>query len=172
MTGFVIYALPVAGGILALAPLPGRSDDYAADLAHLRDWRPALVISMTTMAEMQAEGAGDFGQDVQDMGSRWVHLPVEDFGTPNRDQQEAWQAASRAALAALSGGGRVLIHCRGGCGRSGMVALRLMIEAGETPDAALARLRAVRSCAVETAAQEAWAQGGEAMVPWTSSRKT
>jgi hypothetical protein len=38
-----------------------------------------------------------------------------------------------------------------------MVALRLMIELGEAPDDALARLRVVRSCAVETDAQMAWA---------------
>ena len=58
--------------------------------------------------------------------------------------------ASNAALSALQGKGRVLIHCMGGCGRSGMAALRLMIEAGEAPGAALERLRAVRPCAVET----------------------
>jgi len=58
----------------------------------------------------------------------------------------------------LQGGGRVLIHCRGGCGRSGMAALRLMIESGEEAGAALSRLRALRPCAVETEAQMAWAQ--------------
>jgi hypothetical protein len=34
------------------------------------------------------------------------------------------------------------------------------VEAGETPGAALARLRAVRPCAVETEAQLAWAKAG------------
>ena len=62
---------------------------------------------------------------------------------------------------ALTGRGRVLIHCKGGCGRSGMVALRLMIEAGEAPDEALARLRSVRPCAVETDAQMRWAMSAE-----------
>ena len=51
----------------------------------------------------------------------------------------------------------VAVHCRAGIGRSGMVALRLMIEAGEAPDDALARLRTVRPCAVETTAQMHWA---------------
>jgi hypothetical protein len=39
-----------------------------------------------------------------------------------------------------------------------MAALRLMIKAGEDPDAALKRLRAVRACAVETDAQLLWAR--------------
>jgi len=52
------------------------------------------------------------------------------------------------------------VHCRGGCGRSGMIALRLMIEIGEAADDALARLRAVRPCAVETPQQLRWATAG------------
>jgi hypothetical protein len=40
-----------------------------------------------------------------------------------------------------------------------MIALRLMVEDGEAPDAALARLRAARPCAVETNAQMRWATG-------------
>ena len=38
-----------------------------------------------------------------------------------------------------------------------MAALRLMVEAGEDGVAALARLREMRPCAVETEAQMAWA---------------
>lgn len=160
MAGFSLYALPVADGIAALSPLPGRGGDYASDLAHLRDWQPAIAISMTTLAEMVACGAGDLGHDLQESGTRWAHLPVADFGAPTPEIEEAWHGASRMALAAVQGGGRVLIHCNGGCGRSGMAVLRLMIEAGEAPEAALMRLRAVRPCAVETEAQMRWAFAG------------
>lgn len=158
MSGFVIFALPVAEGILAISPLPGRGGHYQEDIAHLRDWRPALVISMTTTLEMIGHGAADLGSDVQDMGTRWAHVPVADFGAPDPESEEAWHRASNAALSALQGGGRVLIHCLGGCGRSGMAALRLMAEAGEDTDMALARLRSVRGCAVETAEQLEWAR--------------
>ncbi|KNX43012.1 hypothetical protein ROTO_04170 [Roseovarius tolerans] len=160
MTGFVIHALHVGGGTLALAPLPGVAGDYACDLSHIRDWKPALVISLTEAAERAVAGASGFGADLQDTGTRWIAFPVPDFGVPSPDQHMDWRTASQAARAALQGGGRVLIQCRGGCGRSGMVALRLMIETGEAPDAALGRLRSVRPCAVETEAQMAWALRG------------
>ena len=160
MSGFVIYALPVDLGILALAPQPGGGGRYNDDLAHLRDWRPALVMSLTTRLEMAAAGATGLGQELRDMGTRWIHLPIPDFGIPDPGIEERWHTASNAALAALRGGGRVLIHCRGGCGRSGMAVLRLMIEAGEDPDSALTRLRAIRPCAIETDAQLDWALDG------------
>lgn len=158
MTVFVIHALSVAGGILAIAPLPGVHGDYAQDIAHLRDWKPALVISMTTLPEMVSYHAEGLGADMQGSGSRWVHLPVEDYDIPDAEQNTLWPEISKTAIAALRGGGRVLVHCRGGCGRSGMAALRLMIDAGEAPEAALLRLRSVRPCAVETDAQLIWAQ--------------
>jgi protein-tyrosine phosphatase len=91
------------------------------------------------------------------MGTRWIAFPVADMGVPERDSAADWRAASSAARAALRGGGRVLVHCRAGCGRSGMAALRLMVECGERPEVALRRLRAMRPCAVETEAQLAWA---------------
>lgn len=158
MSGFVIFALPVSDGILALAPLPGRGGHYAEDLAHLRDWQPALVITLATAPEMVAHNIGDLGTDLREKGTRWMHLPVPDLGIPDIATEELWHGASDAALSALEGGGRVLVHCVGGCGRSGMAALRLMIEAGEDADAALARLRAVRPGAVETDEQMHWAR--------------
>ena len=48
---------------------------------------------------------------------------------------------------------------RAGRGRSGMIALRLMIAGGERPVAALKRLRAVQPEAVETPGQMNWATG-------------
>ena len=72
----------------------------------------------------------------------------------------AWDGAAERATSALRGGGRVLIHCMGGCGRSGMAALKLMVACGELPGPALARLRMVRPCAVETEEQLLWARKG------------
>ncbi len=155
--GFGIHALNVADGILALSPLPGAGGDYRGDMALIRDWRPGLVISMTTEAEQTAAGGLTLGIDIQSMASRWIHLPVPDFSAPPAEVLAKWPEASHIARKALVGGGRVLVHCRGGCGRSGMVGLRLMIECGERPATALARLRAIRPCAVETRAQMDWA---------------
>ncbi|WP_417729023.1 protein-tyrosine phosphatase family protein [Roseovarius sp.] len=158
MNDFIIYALRVGGGTLALAPLPGAGGDYAGDMAHIRDWKPALVVSLTMPTEMHEAGAQSLGSEVQEAGTRWIAFPIPDFGVPDYSQVEAWNKASQDIRRALAGGGRVLIHCRGGCGRSGMIALRLMIENGEAPDEALQRLRHIRPCAVETEAQLRWAR--------------
>ncbi|MEN8659487.1 protein phosphatase [Marivita sp.] len=153
----IVYAVSAGEGILAISPIPGGDGDYACDVQHLIEWKPAIVISLVSEVELVAARAAGLWHDLVEAGCRWEHLPISDFGVPDAEFEEAWPEVSANARRALTGGGRILVHCRGGCGRSGMVALRLMIELGEAPDDALARLRVVRSCAVETDAQMAWA---------------
>lgn len=146
--GFAIHALPVLAGELAISPVPGTDD-----VATIANWRPSHIVSLITDHEARVLAL----PPLDGQGARWWHLPIADFGTPDAENAARWNDLSATLLAALADGQRVLIHCRGGCGRSGMIALRLMIAAGEAPDAALARLRAARPCAVETPAQMAWA---------------
>eukprot|EP00913_Durusdinium_trenchii_P034016 g31843.t1 len=58
-------------------------------------------------------------------------------------------------LDTFAGGRRLVVHCRGGIGRAGTVASRLLVELGvATPEEALRRVRAARPGAVETWDQE------------------
>ncbi len=152
---FQLFPLGVGTGQIALSPIPGRLGDYEGDLSKVLQWSPNLVLSMTTQTELDRTGAGDLGADLVAVGVDWIHVPIVDFGTPKDDGD--WVTATDRARHVLSQGGKILIHCFGGCGRSGMAALRLMVESGEAPNTALKRLRAVRPCAVETNAQRDWA---------------
>lgn len=156
-TTLTIHALSVANGSLALCRMPGETGHYRADLQDINDWKPGLVLSMTTGAEQEAVGALTLGADIQSMASRWFHLPVPRCGIPPSNVLFKWPKASHAARKALVGGGRVLVHAGCGSGRAGMAVLRLMIEVGEPPHAALNRLRSLDPLAVETDEQLAWA---------------
>ncbi|MBY6115220.1 protein phosphatase [Mameliella alba] len=140
----VLHVLPVGGGIVAFSPLPGARGDYRGDLDHLSSWRPAMVISLVTPSEMLDAGAQSLGQDIQDKGTRWIHLPIPRGEAPSAALEETWFTVSKQARKALLGGGRVMINSRDGRGRAGMLALRLMIEAGEAHDEASDRLAAVQ----------------------------
>jgi protein-tyrosine phosphatase len=157
MGEFTITEIEMDRGALGLSPLPGRwslQDDFRA----IADWKPTVVISMTTLAEMQRHGVADIETQLAGIGARWLHLPIEDFGAPTDDILARWPVLSKDLCEQIGAGARVLVHCFGGCGRSGMVVLRLMVDSGEAAEAALDRLRAARPCAVETDAQMAWAK--------------
>ena len=165
--GFAIDAISAGRGKIALSPVPGRFGAYADDIRLIARWAPGLVLSMTTLDEMDQAGASGLPDDLASFGCGWLHLPVVDFGTPGGTSAQIWPDASAQARQVLATGGRVLVHCRGGCGRSGMAIVRILADMGEPPDAALKRLRAVRGCAVETQAQMRWAGGGLINPPYT-----
>jgi protein-tyrosine phosphatase len=150
VTGFSLTPLTVLGGVLGLCPVPG----VEADLAAVRTWGADVVLTLVEQAELEALGLASLPDEVTRAGMAWRHFPIVDFGVP---QGGDWPTLSADLRALLVRGGRVMIHCRGGCGRTGMIALRLMLETGEAPTPALARLRAARPCAIETDAQLAWA---------------
>jgi len=156
-----ISEIPALGGTLALCPMPGRTGAYGADLAAILAWRPALVVTLTSKLELASKGAATLPADLAAAGIDWRHLPVPDFGTPPAATAALWPETSAHARRVLHDGGKVLAHCMGGCGRSGMAILRLLIDGGEYPETALARLRAARPCAVETKAQLRWASARE-----------
>lgn len=149
-----IACLDVPPGTIALCPLPGRDGAWQDDVAAIAQFAPALILSLTE----PGESPRDLLQGLRIGGAMVLRFAIPDYGTPA--PQADWKALSVAAHKALDAGLRVLVHCHGGRGRSGMIALRLMIERGENPDAALMRLRQHRPGAVETDAQEVWARHG------------
>ena len=157
MGEWCVSELQCGDGWLGIAPIPGRRGDFFADFAKLVRWGPSLVLTMVTARDLDRVGAGTFGDDLAALGVGWRHLPVDDLGAPPDETATLWPEVSAEVHRVLGGGGKVLAHCYGGCGRSGMAIMRLMVEAGEDADPALERLREARPCAVEAESQRAWA---------------
>lgn len=53
----------------------------------------------------------------------------------------------------------MLVHCRGGLGRAGIIAARLLIELGMEPTLAIENVRKIRPGAIETCDQERFVKG-------------
>ncbi|MBN36291.1 MAG: protein phosphatase [Rhodospirillaceae bacterium] len=161
MTTFPIATFDLReGGRIGVCPLPGRVGGLEADLKSIVAWQPAVVLSMTEWGEMKAIGSDVLGARLQDHGIDWVHFPIHDFGGPLGADREAWPGLAVRLHGLLDTGHGVLFHCRAGQGRAGMMALRVMVERGADPDAALVGLRRKRPGAVETREQFTWAAEG------------
>jgi len=157
-----VQVAPLAGR-LGLTSAPGRRDvavrDLAADLDAIAAWPARTLVSLIETREFAILGIGRLGEEARRRGLDWLHLPIADFSTPDAAFDAAWPGHSARLRAELAAGGDIVIHCRGGLGRSGMVAARLLAESGWAPACAIAQVRRVRPGAIETAAQEAWAAG-------------
>ncbi|MFM1959456.1 MAG: hypothetical protein RL588_973 [Pseudomonadota bacterium] len=133
----------------------GRWDrDLEADLAVIAGWRPTLVVTLMEADEFTLLRTPRLGDRVREAGLEWRHLPIRDLQAPDGRFEKVWTFAGAEMRDLLVRGGRVLLHCRGGRGRTGLVAARLLAELGEPAGEALRRVRDAREGAVETEPQE------------------
>ena len=158
MCPFEVFEISVGPAILGMSPLPGLTGDFLADVEKIFNWNPTTIVSLTPKKEMEDLGASDFVSMMAKERIPWVHFPIKDFSIVDQQQEILWEKISKNINLQINDGNRILVHCRGGCGRTGMIVLRFMIEFGEDPEKALERLRVIRPCAIETLAQENWAK--------------
>src|SRR5690349_19854639 len=81
-------------------------------------------------------------------GMKWLHLPIVDVNIPSASFEAQWRVEVPELLAALRTGSKILVHCKGGLGRTGLVAAMLLMESGETSEAAIRKVRNVRPGAI------------------------
>jgi protein-tyrosine phosphatase/nicotinamidase-related amidase len=146
---------PIPG--VGLTILPGRRDkgrDLAADLETLVRLGVRRLVTLPTDAELAWYGVPDLVRAARLRGLEVLHVPIVDQGVPTIEEARTLSAWIRAGVDA---GERVVVHCVGGLGRSGLVAACVLLDRGATPDQALAMVRATRGPrAVESAEQEAF----------------
>lgn len=158
-----LAALPAAGRI-GITFCPGKHDRAAATGAWARDltldldavaaWGARAVLTLVEPAELRALQVPGLGAAVVARGMAWHHLPMPDHDVPPPDIERRWATDDGPALRArLREGQAVLVHCKGGLGRAGMMAARLLVELGRPVDEAVRAVRRARPGAIETPGQ-------------------
>ncbi|MBK7952541.1 MAG: dual specificity protein phosphatase family protein [Candidatus Accumulibacter sp.] len=140
------------GAGLILTPCPGtRGVDAASSLEQLHAAGADALITLMPEAELASNGVSDLAQLCADRGVQWFHLPIEDEHAPEADFAAAWQAQRAAVHLLLDGGKKIAIHCKGGSGRTGLMAAQILLERGCSQDDAVAAVKALRPNALSLA---------------------
>ncbi len=150
-------------GKVALAARP-RGGDWLKD--ELESWRRAgvdIVVSLLTPDEERELQLQDEARDAKAQGMTFLSLPVRDRHVP--DSEASLNSTVQLMDEALSSGKNVVVHCRQGIGRTGLIAASLLINKGWEPQAAIELLSAVRGIDVpETLEQRRWIEKYAAQV--------
>jgi hypothetical protein len=160
-------------GRIGITFCPGKHDDaaltgawardLATDLGVIAKWGARLVLTLVEPAELAALKVPHLGLEIQRLGLDWRHLPIADYAVPNDAFEKQWETHGRDIRALLRSGTDVLVHCKGGLGRAGMMAARLLVELGEAPEQAIHDVRLAREGAIETPAQLALVKATKAI---------
>lgn len=165
----IIDSVPVpgTGGLIGMTICPGK-DEYAGlgippgpwkrdmdlDLQVIRDWQAQALVTLIEEFEFELLSVPELPERARAFGLRWFHLPIVDVWIPDLFFEEEWERAGEELRQILREGGRIVLHCRGGLGRTGMIAARLLVEFGMDPREAIRRVRAARMGAIQTREQE------------------
>ncbi len=137
---------------LAIGPLPVATQD----LADIRNWGAERVLVLVTDGEVRSYGIDDIAGHYREAGLHCNRAPLDDYTAPDAGFDRDWVAIRRELIELLADGGKVLIHCKAGKGRSGTLAAALLVAGGLSATDAIAAVRRHRPGAIETAAQEDW----------------
>ena len=165
----IVFVETPGHGRIGMTFCPGKHDpraktgpwsrDMHTDIAAIADWGAVALITLMESHELDKLGVSGLGDAVKARGLDWYHLPIQDVYVPSAAFEEKWTDVGETLRKQLLAGQSIVVHCRGGLGRTGMVAARLLIELGEKPVTVLQRVRAARPGAVETAEQEEYVLG-------------
>lgn len=152
-----------AHGRIGITFCPGKKDhlaltgswarDLSIDLDAIADWGAKLVLTLVEPAELKSLAVPELGQEVARRGIEWRHLPIADYSVPTDAFEQQWATEGPYIRTLLRNGDDVLVHCKGGLGRAGMMAARLLVEMGMPPEEAIREVRRARKGAIETSSQ-------------------
>lgn len=136
-TPFHVDALQLHQGVLGMSMAPGRKRktikrNLAADIARIRtDLHFDVIVTLLEDRELQVMECSEMGACVAEHGMLWLHFPVREKWIPCNSKAFLAEVVEPITLW-LREGKRVLVHCNGGKGRTGMVVTSvLMTSTGE-----------------------------------------
>ncbi len=156
--------IPKMGGRIGMTICPGMKEqgtperswdrELDADLAAINAWGATALVSLIEDHEFEILGVTDLAHKVQLVGLEWHHLPIMNRDTSYEEFEAQWVISGRQLRQRLRQGEHIVLHCKNGLGRTGMIAARLLVELGELPEVAVRRVRSARPGAIETPQQK------------------
>ena len=132
--------LPGGVGVVGMTLCPGKraesnfggrwERDLTTDMRAIVDWGATTLVTLMEGPELEKLCVGDLGAVAEAAGLQWHHLPITDVQVPDERFERPWMYSGHVLIRKLVSGERIVLHCRGGLGRTGTVAGRLAIELG------------------------------------------
>lgn len=147
--------LTLAPGVHDLSTAGFRWErDLTADLARLRELGATVLVCLMEDAELVRYQIPGLVEEARAQGLEVLRHPIVDGGVPT--ELSAIDRLLDTIAEREARGGKIVIHCRGGLGRTGTIAGCHLVHLGHTPANAIAMLHRVRRSLLcpETRGQE------------------
>jgi protein-tyrosine phosphatase len=148
-------------GRIGLCMCPGRKKKKAAhewdrdldkDLLRIRDhYQCDVVVSLVRRSELVELKIPTLLEEIEKYGMESIHFPIKDKWVP--DSMAGLMRLVDTLVHRLRGGKTIVIHCNGGKGRSGTVAVACMVAMGKRVVQSIDVVRKARSGTIRNPVQ-------------------
>lgn len=152
-----VLDVPGSTAQLIFTPCPGSKGTSVSEaLTTLQAAGAEALITLMPAEELARNEATQLPQLCAERDFEWFHLPVADEQVPLADFDDAWGESVARISELLSAGKSVAIHCKGGSGRTGLIAARILIDRKVPRETAIASVQALRPKAIQHPAHIGW----------------
>lgn len=138
------------GGSLIFTPCPGtKGIDLQTSIDQLKQAGAKAVITLMPDEEMARFGVANLPLVCKERDLEWFHFPVEDDSAPAVGFQHAWSKNKQHIYSILDQNGTLVIHCKGGSGRTGLIAAIILLERGIAFEQTIAMVQSLRPNALK-----------------------
>jgi protein-tyrosine phosphatase len=130
--------------------------DLAADMRALEEEHEAnVLVSLMEKHEYRGYQIPELLEKDTIGGIEILRFAIKDMGVPQEAESERFQTFVKYVVQRLEQGQNVVVHCRGGLGRTGTLAACVLVALGQhTAREAINAVRAARKGTVQTREQE------------------
>ncbi len=133
MTPELYKVCDLGNGALFVMPKP-TSETLLDDIAYYKSQGVTKVISLLHAQEIEKLGMLMEPDACDAHGVKFENFPITDMSVP---EIERLQGLHQRLKAEIDQGEAIAVHCHGGRGRAGIVAITLMVEHGIDADSAI-----------------------------------
>ena len=117
---------PNVAGRLYLHSMPGRNEPFEEVRVAISDKKIGRVVCLAPRDEIRKKSPDYYAALVRGVPWTRVEFPITDYGVP--DDRMAFLILAQDTASALRGGERILIHCGAGIGRTGTLAVAVLLN--------------------------------------------
>jgi len=143
---------------IGMSMCPGRqncrnwSRDLDMDIEVMKDHKVEIVVSLMTLTELQRMKLGHLFETIIRANMESMHFPITDKWLPK--SIDGFIKIVQAVVDKIKLGKKIMIHCNGGKGRTGLLVVACLIQLGMSQTDATNKIRKTRPGMLQNPAQQ------------------
>lgn len=142
---------------LAIMPKPNSHDLLEEDIINFANQKANVLVSLLTREENFDLGLQNEKQICENYSIDFISFPIIDRSVPTEKQTIQIRELAKNLTEKIKQNEKIIVHCRGGIGRAGMLCSAILIEKGISNQEVIEKISKARRVNIpDTEEQKEW----------------